>query len=125
VSKRILDFIPAAVGLFLLSSLLLLVALLIKLDSPGLVFVGQEHMANGLRPFRIYKFRTMVRDTSRRAGPIPFGVNSRITWVGRVLCKTKIDDLPQLINVLRGEISFVSPRPEVRQYVEWFREHYD
>jgi lipopolysaccharide/colanic/teichoic acid biosynthesis glycosyltransferase len=84
VSKRILDFIPAAVGLFLLSSLLLLVALLIKLDSPGLVFVGQEHMANGLRPFRIYKFRTMVRDTSRRAGPIPFGADPRLTQLATV-----------------------------------------
>jgi lipopolysaccharide/colanic/teichoic acid biosynthesis glycosyltransferase len=82
-------------------------------------------MGKGFRPFRIYKFRTMVQDACRKGGPITFGADPRITRVGRVLRKTKIDELPQLINVLRGEMSFVGPRPEVRPYVERFREDYE
>jgi lipopolysaccharide/colanic/teichoic acid biosynthesis glycosyltransferase len=84
VSKRRFDFVVADVGLFLLSSLLLLVALLIKLDSPGSALFRQEHMANGFRPFRVYKFRTMVRDASRRGGPITFSADPRITQLGTV-----------------------------------------
>jgi len=81
-------------------------------------------MSKGFRPFRIYKFRTMVRDASRLRGPITFGTEPRLTWVGRVLRKTKIDEFPSLINILRGE-KLCQTRPEVRQFVEWFREDYE
>jgi lipopolysaccharide/colanic/teichoic acid biosynthesis glycosyltransferase len=125
VSKRTFDFVAALLGLVLLSPLLLLVALLIKLDSSGPALFRQERMGKGFRPFYIYKFRTMVHDAPYRGGPITFGADPRITQLGRMLRKTKIDELPQLINVLLGEMSFVGPRPEVRLYVELFREDYE
>jgi lipopolysaccharide/colanic/teichoic acid biosynthesis glycosyltransferase len=122
--KRAFDITAASVGLVLLSPLLLFVSLLIKLDSPGPAFFRQERMGKGFRPFRIYKFRTMVQDAPAKGGTITFGKDPRITRIGRVLRKIKIDELPQLINVLRGEMSFVGPRPEVRRYVELFLEDY-
>ncbi len=81
-------------------------------------------MGRGFRPFFISKFRTMVQDAPKDATITSDG-DPRITRVGRLLRKTKIDELPQLINVLKGEMSFVGPRPEVRQYVELFRQDYD
>jgi lipopolysaccharide/colanic/teichoic acid biosynthesis glycosyltransferase len=125
VSKRTFDLVAALLGLVLLSPLFLLVVLLIKLDSPGPALFRQERIGKGFRPFRIYKFRTMVHDAPRRGGPITFGTDPRITTLGRVLRKTKVDELPQLINVLRGEMSLVGPRPEVRPYVELFRADYE
>jgi lipopolysaccharide/colanic/teichoic acid biosynthesis glycosyltransferase len=107
VSKRAFDFVAALLGLVLLFPLLLLVALCIKLDSAGPVLFRQERMGKGFRPFYIYKFRTMVHDASQRGRPITFGADPRITRLGRLLRQTKIDELPQLINVLRGEMSLV------------------
>lgn len=125
MTKRAFDIAMASLGLLLLSPLLLLVTLLIKLDSSGPAFFRQERMGRGFRPFRLYKFRTMVPDAPHRGGPITYGADPRITRVGRILRKAKIDELPQLINVLRGEMSLVGPRPEVRQYVELFRRDYE
>ncbi len=122
---RAFDIAVAFLGLFLLSPLLLLAALLIKLDSSGPIFFRQERMGRGFRIFFIYKLRTMVQDAPRKGGPITSDGDPRITRVGRLLRKTKIDELPQLINVLKGEMSFVGPRPEVRQYVELFRQDYE
>jgi lipopolysaccharide/colanic/teichoic acid biosynthesis glycosyltransferase len=122
--KRAFDIVAASLGLVVLSPLLLLVALLIKLDSGGPVFFRQERIGRRFRPFLIYKFRTMVQEAPRQGGPITFGADPRITRTGRILRKTKVDELPQLINVLRGEMSMVGPRPEVREYVELFREDY-
>jgi lipopolysaccharide/colanic/teichoic acid biosynthesis glycosyltransferase len=124
MSKRAFDFISALLGLVLLSPLFLLVGLFIKLDSPGPILFRQERIGKGFRPFRIYKFRTMVHDAHGRGGPITFGADPRITRLGQILRRTKIDEFPQLINVLRGEMSLVGPRPEVRSYVELFREDY-
>jgi lipopolysaccharide/colanic/teichoic acid biosynthesis glycosyltransferase len=121
----VFDIVLASLGLLCLAPLLLLVALLIKSDSTGPVFFRQERIGRGFRPFRIYKFRTMVHDAPRQGGPITFGADPRVTTVGRGLRKTKIDELPQLINVLQGQMSFVGPRPEVRPYVELFREDYE
>jgi lipopolysaccharide/colanic/teichoic acid biosynthesis glycosyltransferase len=123
--KRAFDIVAALVGLVLLTPLLLLVGLLIKLDSPGRVFFRQERIGRRFRPFLIYKFRTMVREAPQLGGPITFGADPRITRVGRFLRNTKIDELPQLINVLKGEMSLVGPRPEVRAYVEIFRAQYE
>lgn len=116
----IASFLMILVGLPLFG----VVALLIKLDSEGPVFFRQERMGRWGRPFLIYKFRTMVRDAASKGGPITRGDDPRITRVGRFLRKTKIDEMPQLINVLKGEMSLVGPRPEVKEYVELFRRDY-
>jgi len=118
--KRLFDLSVAGLGLVALAPLFVLLALIVKLTSPGPVFFRQERMGQGFRPFRIFKFRTMVADASARGGEITAGVDPRITTVGRLLRLTKLDELPQLINVVRGEMSLVGPRPEVRRYVDQF-----
>jgi lipopolysaccharide/colanic/teichoic acid biosynthesis glycosyltransferase len=123
--KQVFDRLVALAGLLLLAPLFFLVALLIKLDSPGPVFFRQERIGKKFQPFLIYKFRTMFEDAPRKGGPITFGSDPRITHVGRLLRRTKIDELPQLINVLKADMSFVGPRPEVRQYVELFRSDFE
>src|SRR5436190_19328048 len=122
--KRSFDLVAACAGAVCLAPLFIAVGLLIKLDSSGPVLFRQERIGKAMRPFFIYKFRTMVRDAPRLGGPITFGQDPRITRIGRVLRQTKIDELPQLLNVLRGDMSIVGPRPEVRRYVEEFRQDY-
>src|SRR5205823_3489062 len=92
---------------------------------PGPIFFRQERIGKKFRPFFIYKFRTMEHDAPRRDGLITIGADPRITRVGRILRKTKIDELPQLVNILKGEMSFVGPRPEVSHYVALFRRDYE
>jgi len=122
LTKRLLDLCIALPALVLLSPLFLAFAVAIKLDSRGAVFFRQERMGRGFRPFRIYKFRTMVADAPRRGGQLTVGHGDpRITRVGRWLRKTKFDELPQMLNVLLGDMSIVGPRPEVPRYVEMFR----
>jgi len=123
--KRLFDIFMALIGLLLLSPLGVVVALLIKIDSKGSICFCQERIGKEFRPFYIYKFRTMVEDAPEKGGPVTFGDDPRITRVGRFLRKTKVDELPQLFNVFRGEMSFVGPRPEVRRYVERFRKDYE
>jgi lipopolysaccharide/colanic/teichoic acid biosynthesis glycosyltransferase len=123
--KRILDLTLAGIGLLLLLPFLLLVAVLIKLDSPGPVLFRHERMGKKARPFFVLKFRTMVQDAPLRGGPITFGDDPRITTLGKWLRKTKVDELPQLLNILRGDMSFVGPRPEVRKYVDLFRHDFE
>lgn len=123
--KRAFDLFCSAFGLLLLLPLLLVVAVLVKLSSRGPVFFRQERIGRGFRPFRILKFRTMVADAPAKGGPVTFGRDPRITGIGRVLRKTKIDELPQLVNVLVGDMSLVGPRPEVPPYVEMYRKEYE
>jgi lipopolysaccharide/colanic/teichoic acid biosynthesis glycosyltransferase len=123
--KRAFDFTVAALGLVALAPLFLLACILVKLDSRGPVFFKQERMGMGFLPFQIYKFRTMVNNAPQMGGSITHGNDPRITRVGRLLRKAKIDELPQLINVLRGDMTFVGPRPEVREFVELFRKDYE
>ena len=122
--KRTFDILVAAIGLVLFAPLFLLIAILIKLDSKGPVFFRQVRIGRNFRAFEIYKFRTMVQKASQLGTPITYGHDSRITRAGRLLRKAKLDELPQLINVLKGDMSFVGPRPEVPQYVELFRRDY-
>lgn len=122
--KRIFDLSAACIGLIMLSPLLLLAAVMVKLSSHGPALFRQERIARGGRPFFILKFRTMVTDAPKLGGQITFGADPRITLIGRILRKTKIDELPQLFNVLRGDMSLVGPRPEVRKYVEMFADDY-
>jgi lipopolysaccharide/colanic/teichoic acid biosynthesis glycosyltransferase len=123
--KRFFDVLVASFGLLFISPLFALIAVLIKLDSNGPVFFQQERVGLGLRPFLIYKFRTMVKDAPLKGGQLTAGGDPRITRVGRILRNTKIDELPQLINVLIGDMSLVGPRPEVLRYVELFRNDYE
>ncbi|MDW8107250.1 MAG: sugar transferase [Armatimonadota bacterium] len=116
--KRVLDFTVAAVGLAVCAPLFLLIALLIRLDSPGGVFFAHERVGRYGRRFKVLKFRTMVKDAPRLGGAITAGGDPRITRVGKVLRQTKLDELPQLWNVLKGEMSLVGPRPEVEKYVQ-------
>lgn len=123
-AKRTLDVVAAGGGLLVTSPLLLAAALAVKLGSKGPVFFKQQRVGRNFEPFKILKFRTMVVDAEQRGGQITFGADPRITRVGRLLRKTKLDELPQLINVLRGDMSLVGPRPEVPRYVEMFRDDY-
>ncbi|MFH1924584.1 MAG: sugar transferase [Planctomycetota bacterium] len=125
VVKRGFDFFGALLGLVIVSPLLLIVAILIKLTSPGPVLFRQERVGRGFRRFDILKFRTMVADAPKLGGQLTAGKDPRITPIGRALRLTKLDELPQLINVLRGDMSFVGPRPEVPRYVEMFRTDFE
>ncbi len=111
-------------GLAILSPLLITVALAVRLSGPGPVLFRHERVGRrGLR-FRICKFRTMVPEAPQRGGSVTVGGDARVTPLGAVLRRTKIDELPQLLNVLKGEMSLVGPRPEVPEYVEMYREQY-
>jgi len=119
--KRALDLLLALAGLALLWPLLLLSALWVKLDSPGPALFNQERVGWKGRPFRIHKFRTMRNDPAP-GRQITVGADPRITRSGRWLRAAKLDELPQLFNVLKGEMSFVGPRPEVPRYVALYSE---
>jgi lipopolysaccharide/colanic/teichoic acid biosynthesis glycosyltransferase len=118
--KRLFDLLGAAVALLLLSPLLLVVAVVIKLDAPGPVFFRQERVGRFGRPFRIHKFRTMVVDAPQRGLALTVGADPRITRSGAWLRRTRLDELPQLIDVLAGHMSLVGPRPEVPRYVQHY-----
>jgi lipopolysaccharide/colanic/teichoic acid biosynthesis glycosyltransferase len=124
VIKRLFDVVAAAGGLAVTAPLFLLIAAAIKLDSPGPVFFRQQRLGRDFRPFQIFKFRTMVYDAPQRGSAITVGDDPRITRVGKLLRRSKLDELPQLLNVLRGDMSIVGPRPEVPQYVQMFRDDY-
>jgi len=117
MAKRCFDIIVALIGLVLLTPVFLIVALAIKLDSPGPVFYTGKRIGKDGVPFGIIKFRTMVDHADRIGAALTQGQDRRVTPVGRVLRKWKLDELPQLLNVLRGEMSLVGPRPEAPCYV--------
>jgi lipopolysaccharide/colanic/teichoic acid biosynthesis glycosyltransferase len=123
--KRLFDILASAIGLILISPILIAAAIAVRLGSPGPVLFRQERIGQGRRPFLILKFRTMVQNAPQLGGAITFGNDPRITGIGRVLRKTKLDEIPQLFNVLRGDMSLVGPRPEVGHYVDMFREDYN
>ncbi len=125
ILKRVFDLFSSAVALVLLSPLWLAIALAVKLDSRGPVLFRQARMGRAFRPFLIYKFRTMVADAPRLGGQLTAGDRDpRITRIGRFLRRWKLDELPQLLNIVKGDMSFVGPRPEVPRYVEMFRDDY-
>jgi len=118
--KRLFDIAFSFIGLIILLPFFILAAILIKLDSKGPVFYRGVRIGRLGREFRIYKFRTLVADAEKIGGPSTAGDDSRITKIGRFIRKYKLDELPQLINVLKGEMSLVGPRPEVLFYVNMF-----
>ena len=117
VARRILDLLLAIPAAILLLPVFVILAGLIKLDSSGPVFFLQERVGMGGRPFRIFKFRTMITDAERFGTQITVGRDPRITRIGHFLRQYRFDELPQLFNVLKGEMSIVGPRPEVPRYV--------
>jgi lipopolysaccharide/colanic/teichoic acid biosynthesis glycosyltransferase len=114
---RVLDIVASFWGLVLLSPVFLLVALLIRLDSPGPILFRSRRVGRDGRLFHLLKFRTMVPGAAQSGPGITAAGDSRITALGRLLRRTKLDELPQLVNVLRGEMSLVGPRPEDPRYV--------
>lgn len=122
--KHFFDISCSAIGLIILLPLFTVVAILIKLDSRGPVFFRQQRIGKSFRPFRIYKFRTMTTDAPEKGPQVTVGGDKRVTRIGRILRKYKLDELPQLINVLKGDMSLVGPRPEVEKYVELYKEDY-
>jgi exopolysaccharide biosynthesis polyprenyl glycosylphosphotransferase len=122
--KRAFDILVSLVGLILLLPFFLVIALLIKLSSKGTVFYVQTRVGLDGKNFRMIKFRTMIADAEKETGAIWSPPNDqRVTGVGKVLRKLSIDELPQLINVLTGEMSLVGPRPERPELVEEFKQH--
>lgn len=122
--KRSFDLFFSAFGLVVISPFFLLIAVLIKIDSTGPVFFRQKRVGRYLRPFKIHKFRTMVVNASDLGPSVSTDNDPRVTRVGRILRKYKLDELPQLIDVLIGDMSLVGPRPEVPKYVDAYSEMY-
>jgi lipopolysaccharide/colanic/teichoic acid biosynthesis glycosyltransferase len=121
-AKRLFDLTAGILLLFLLGPLLLLIAFLVKRSSPGPALYKQVRMGKGDRPFLIYKFRTMSAGADQQGPAITASDDPRITAIGKWLRGMKLDELPQLFNVLRGEMSFVGPRPQVPKFVDEFAE---
>ncbi len=117
MAKRLFDLLLSSIGLLLLAPVLLLIALLIKLDSAGPVMFRQERVGRFGQPFRIHKFRTMRHEPAGQGLQITVGADRRITRVGGFLRASKLDELPQLLDVWLGDMSLVGPRPEVPRYV--------
>ena len=117
MAKRAFDLLLAGLGLVVLSPLLAAIALAIRLDSPGPVFYRQERIGRGGARFRIHKFRSMRHEPQGNGPQLTVGGDARITRVGAVLRRTKLDELAQLVDVLQGTMSLVGPRPEVPRYV--------
>lgn len=115
--KRYLDFQFSGFGLALLAPLLLVIAVLVKLDSPGPVIYKATRVGRDGRPFKLYKFRSMVANADKLGPGVTGAADPRITRMGRVLRRTKLDELPQLWNVFKGDMSLVGPRPEDQRYV--------
>jgi lipopolysaccharide/colanic/teichoic acid biosynthesis glycosyltransferase len=122
VTKRVVDVLIATIGLILLAPLFAAIAVGVKLTSSGPVLFKQERIGRYGRPFNLYKFRSMVSDARNLQLQLTIGDDPRVTSFGRFLRKAKLDELPQLFNVVRGDMSVVGPRPEVPKYVALYPE---
>lgn len=118
--KRLFDIVMSALLLILLAPVFIIIAVLIKRDSNGKVIFKQDRVTSFDRDFTIYKFRSMVSDAEKLGTKVTVSDDMRVTKIGKVLRKYRLDELPQLINVLKGEMSFVGTRPEVRKYVDCY-----
>ena len=123
--KRIFDIVLSFIGLAVFSPLIAAIAILIKRDSEGPVYYRGDRIGKGGNPFKVYKFRTMVMNADKIGASSTPDDDPRVTRVGRIIRRYKLDELPQLINVLKGEMSFVGPRPQVPWIVELDREKYN
>lgn len=121
-TKRFFDLCAATAGLVVLAPALAVLAVLIKVDSPGPVFYRGERVGRGGRTFKMLKFRTMVPNAERLGGTSTPGDDARLTQIGKILRRHKLDELPQLINVVKGDMSLVGPRPQVQWAVDLYSE---
>lgn len=123
VIKRIIDFLASFFGLLVVFPVILVVAILVKLTSKGPIFFCQDRVGKDAEIFKLYKFRTMIPNAVNMGAGLSTGANdSRITPIGKFLRKSSLDELPQLFNVLKGDISFVGPRPTVPQHLDYYGE---
>lgn len=118
ILKKLFDLVFALVLLIILSPIFLVLAIWIKLDSKGTVFYRQERITTNGKIFKIFKFRTMVQDADKKGSLVTQKSDSRITKVGKMIRKFRLDELPQLLNIVTGDMSFVGTRPEVKKYVD-------
>ena len=116
--KRLFDIIVSLIMLIILSPVFLVLAILIKIDSKGPVFYRQERVTKYGKIFRIFKFRTMIVDADKKGSLVTINGDDRITRVGKKIRNSRLDEIPQLINILTGDMSFVGTRPEVKKYVD-------
>lgn len=116
--KRLIDIIGSLILLIILSPILIIMAILIKIDSKGPVFYRQERVTKYGKTFKIFKFRTMVQNADKIGSLVTLGEDPRITRIGKIIRKFRIDEFPQVINILIGDMSFVGTRPEVKKYVD-------
>jgi len=124
IIKRIFDFIASLLGVIVTSPIIILIAIIVKLTSKGPIFFIQERIGKKAEIFRLYKFRTMIPGAINIGAGISVGENdARITKIGSFLRKTSLDELPQIFNVLKGDISLVGPRPTVVEHLEYYGEH--
>ena len=122
--KRLFDIVFSLALIILLAAPMAVIALLIKLDSPGPVFFRQERVTSYGKVFRIHKFRTMVPDAEKKGAAVTIDGDPRITAIGRKLRRVRLDEIPQLFDVLKGDMSFVGTRPEAVEYVEKYKPEY-
>jgi len=122
--KRIFDFIASLIGLILLSPFLVIIGVLVKISDKGPVFYRSKRVGQNFKPFYLLKFRTMVVNAEELGPSVTKGGDQRITKIGKFLRKTKLDELPQLWNVIKGELSLVGPRPEVEKYISFYKDDY-
>ncbi len=120
--KRLIDLIVAVIGLILAAPVILIVAVLIKLESPGPVLFAQDRVGLNGKVFKIYKLRSMVQDAEKNGARWADKNDARITKVGKFIRLTRIDELPQFLNVMKGDMSFIGPRPERPVFVEQFNQ---
>lgn len=121
LAKRSFDVVIATILLILLIPVLIVIAILIKMDSKGKIFFCQERVTQYGRRFKIIKFRTMISDAEKKGTQVTVKNDSRVTKIGKILRKYRLDELPQLINIILGDMSFVGTRPEVVKYVMKYR----
>ena len=120
--KRLFDILMSLILLIILFPILLIISIIIKIDSKGPIFYRQIRITKYGKEFKIYKFRTMVVDDDKKGNLVTLDNDSRITKIGKKIRKIRLDELPQLFNILLGDMSFVGTRPEVKKYVDFYNE---
>lgn len=120
--KQIFDFFCSLLGIIIFSPTLLIISILIKIDSPGPVVYRSTRIGKNEKPFKLYKFRSLVVNADKIGGPSTSEDDPRLTKIGKLLRKYKLDELPQLFNVVKGEMSLVGPRPEVPKYAKLYKD---
>lgn len=121
--KRVFDFTMALIGLLVLLPVILVVSIAIKVTSPGKILFSQRRLTKGMKEFDIYKFRSMTSNEAREKGAVQIkGNSSEITPIGKFMRKTKLDEIPQLWNILKGDMSFIGPRPELPRRLHHYNE---